>query len=441
MIAVHRRRSTTAITLAVTLDFVLIAVALGAALHLLFGIGWREAALLSSVLFGLAVPLVLITIRFPFRRLRKNLQAITDGVRGFADGDFSLRLHVTGDDEITELVSLYNEMGEVLRAQRNESLQKELLLETVFQATPLSILLTNDSGRVVFANRAARDLFTPGQRLKGRKLDEILRRSPTIHDVFDAENDTIFKVADDTFQLARRTFHFNTRRHVLWIVNRLTPELRRQEVEIWKRAIRILNHELNNSLAPVRSLFNSARIIRDRPEHREKLDEINETIDERLDYLQRFLDGYAQFARLPAPRRAETSWRELLESLQRLTPFRIEPPLPTPPVYLDRSQIEQVVINLVKNAVEAGSPPEEIVVSIQERAGGSMLAVADRGSGMDDETMTRALLPFYSTKREGSGLGLALCSEIITAHGGEVRIVRRPDGGMVVSCWIAGKET
>jgi two-component system nitrogen regulation sensor histidine kinase NtrY len=427
-----------AIALAVSIDLLVVASMSAVALHLMFRIPWRECALFASALFVVAVSLVLITVRFPFRRLRKNLLAITDGVRGFAEGDFSLRLHVTGDDEITELVSLYNQMGDVLRAERSESLQKELLLETVFQATPLSILLTSESGRVVFANRAARDLFTPGERLEGRKLDDILRKSPTIHDVFDAENDAIFKVDDETFHLVRRTFYLNTRRHVLWIVNRLTPELRRQEVEIWKRAIRILNHELNNSLAPIRSLFNSARLIRDRPEHRHKLEEIHETIEERLDYLQRFLDGYAQFARLPAPRRAETSWRGLLESLQLLMPFRIAHPLPLGPASLDRSQIEQVVINLVKNAVEAGSSSEDVEVSVEERSGGSMLVVADRGRGMDDETMRRALLPFYSTRRDGSGLGLALCSEIIGAHGGEVRLARRPDGGMTVSCWIAG---
>src|ERR671926_1096579 len=110
------------------------------------------------------------------------------------------------------------------------------------------------------------------------------------------------------YPLARPTFYLNGRAHLLWIANRLTPELRRQEVEVWKRAIRVLNHELNNSLAPIRSLFHSARVVHGRPEQWHRMDEINAAVEERLDYLQRFLDGYAAFARLPKPRPAVTPW-------------------------------------------------------------------------------------------------------------------------------------
>jgi signal transduction histidine kinase len=220
---------------------------------------------------------------------------------------------------------------------------------------------------------------------------------------------------------------------MLCIANRLTPELRRQEVEVWKRAIRVLNHELNNSFAPIRSLFHSARALRDRPEQLHRLDEINAAVEERLDYLQRFLDGYSQFARLPKPRREQVPWLELLESVQRIVPFRIAPPLPEHAGFIDRTQIEQVVINLVKNAADAGSEAE---VSVQRRAGGSVLTVSDRGEGMTDETITRALLPFWSTRLGGSGLGLPLCNEIVDAHGGHLRIGRREGGGTVVSCWL-----
>jgi len=371
--------------------------------------------------------------RAPLRRMKKTLTALNDGVRGFTDGDFSLRLRVTSRDEIGSLVALYNEIGEVLRAQRNESLQRELLYETVLQITPLAIALTDAAGRVVYANRAARDVFAPGERLEGRRFDDILRGSPKLRETFTSDRDTLFTSGTETWHLSRRTFYLNGQSHLLCIANRLTPELRRQEVEVWKRAIRVLNHELNNSFAPIRSLFHSARALRDRPEQLHRLDEINAAVEERLDYLQRFLDGYSQFARLPKPRREETRWLELLESVQRIVPFRIDAPLPDHAACVDRTQIEQVVINLVKNAADAGSEAE---VSVQRRAGGSVLAVSDRGEGMSDETMTRALLPFWSTRPGGSGLGLPLCNEIVDAHGGHLRITRREGGGTVVSCWL-----
>jgi nitrogen fixation/metabolism regulation signal transduction histidine kinase len=383
-----------------------------------------------------ALPLTYLLLRPPLSRMRVNLGALTDGVRGFSDRDFSLRLRVTGHDEITELVAMYNDVGNFLRAQRNETLQRELLFETVLQATPLAIILTAESGRVVYANRAARELFTPGERLEGRLLDEVLVAAPALRDAFAAERDTLFTAGSESYHLARRTFYLNARAHLLWIANRLTPELRRQEVEVWKRAIRVLNHELNNSLAPIRSLFHSARAVRERPDKWHRLDEINEAVEERLDYLQRFLDGYAAFARLPKPRRERTEWIDVLEAVRQIVPFRIAAPPPSHAGNVDRAQIEQVVINLVKNAAEAGSPADDVVVDAERRAGGSLLTVSDRGEGMSDETITRALLPFWSTKPGGSGLGLPLCNEIVDAHGGHLRIARREGGGTVVSCWL-----
>jgi nitrogen fixation/metabolism regulation signal transduction histidine kinase len=392
--------------------------------------------LIAAATAVVALPLTYALLRAPLRRMRVNLGALTDGVRGFSDGDFSLRLRVTGRDEITDLVSMYNDVGNVLRAQRNDTLQRELLFETVLQATPLAIILTAESGRVVYANRAARELFTPGERLEGRRLDELLGSAPALRDAFAQDRDTLFTAGSESYHLARRTFYLNGHAHLLWIANRLTPELRRQEVEVWKRAIRVLNHELNNSLAPIRSLFHSARVIRDKPEQWHRMDDINAAVEERLDYLQRFLDGYAAFARLPKPRPEPAAWLDVLHSVQQIVPFRIAEPQPSHAGNVDRAQIEQLVINLVKNAAEAGSAADDIVVDVQRRAGGSVLSVSDRGEGMSDETITRALLPFWSTKPGGSGLGLPLCNEIVDAHGGHLRIARRDGGGTVVSCWL-----
>ena len=424
-------RLTTSIALRAAIDIAAVVATTAAAARVT-----HNPLLIAGAAACVALPLTVILLRPPLRRMRVNLGALTDGVQGLADGDFSLRLRVTGNDEITALVAMYNDVGNLLRAQRNDTLQRELLFETVLQATPLAIILTAESGRVVYANRAARDLFTPGERLEGRLLDEILVAAPALRDAFAADRDTLFTAGSESYHLARRTFYLNGRAHLLWIANRLTPELRRQEVEVWKRAIRVLNHELNNSLAPIRSLFHSARAVHERPDKWHRMDEINAAVEERLDYLQRFLDGYAAFARLPKPRPERTEWIDVLEAVQQIVPFRIATPLPSHAGNVDRAQIEQVVINLVKNAAEAGSKKDDIVVDVERRAGGSLLTVSDRGEGMSDETITRALLPFWSTKPGGSGLGLPLCNEIVDAHGGHLRIARRDGGGTVVSCWL-----
>ena len=381
------------------------------------------------------------TLRPTLRRLDTNLGALRDGARGLVEGDVSLRLRVTGDDEITDLVQFYNETGDQLRAERHETLQRELLFETVLQATPMAIVLTT-GGYVVYANRSARDVFGGGEHLEGRRFDELLDLAPELRDAFTSERDALFTTAGEQYHLSHRTFYLNARPHELWTANRLTPEVRRHEVDVWKRTIRMMSHELNNSLAPVRSLFHSARIIRNREDQWHRMDEITTTVEERLDYLQRFLDGYAAFARLPKPRREPTAWADVLRSVQQIVEFRIEEPLPAHSGDIDRAQVEQLIINLVKNAAEAKSAAEAIVVSVERGAGGSRLVVSDRGEGMSEQALTRAVLPFWSTKAGGTGLGLALCNDIVEGHGGSLRIATRPGGGTVVTCWFpdAGKS-
>ncbi len=192
---------------------------------------------------------------------------------------------------------------------------------------------------------------------------------------------------------------------------------------------------MNNSLAPVSSLVHSARHIQEHPEHAHRLDEIYATIEERLEHLRAFLEGYAQFARLPTPRKEAVRWTDLLGEVRDLFPFRIEGRAESE-VFVDRAQMQQVMINLLKNAVESGSADAEIVIGIEPSAHGTTLHVLDRGRGMDEATMRQALLPFYSTKPSGTGLGLAICNEIVDAHGGRLTLHARDGGGTAVTCWI-----
>lgn len=430
-----KRRITRTIALHLIATIAVIAIVAGFGVRIFFNVSPRIATLFGIALWLIGVATMSITMRAPLRRIRRNLSALVDGVRGFSDDDFSLRLHVTGHDEITDLVAVYNDIGDVLRDQRNESVQRELLFETVLQASPLAMILTSDHGRIVFVNRAARDLFGGGERIEGRRFDELAAEVPALGEALLGGGSAMFTVDGETFQLTRRTFYLNTREHALYLIARLTQDLRRQELDIWKRAIRVVNHELNNSLAPIHSLFHSANVVRSRPDDDGRLGEINAAIEERLASLQQFIDGYAQLARLPKPRRESVAWSDVLDAVRRVTPF-VADPLPSHDARIDRAQIEQVLINLVKNAREAGSAETEIVVRVVRRDGGSALIVEDRGQGMDDETLSHALLPFYSTKPDGTGLGLALAGEIIDAHGGSVRVARRDGGGMAITCWI-----
>jgi two-component system, NtrC family, nitrogen regulation sensor histidine kinase NtrY len=129
-------------------------------------------------------------------------------------------------------------------------------------------------------------------------------------------------------------------------------------------------------------------------------------------------------------------WPQFLARLEGTVPFRIEGALPERPATFDASQLEQVMINLLKNAAESGSPATDITLSVRELAGAVSLEVGDRGTGLSGETLRDALLPFYSTKPTGTGLGLTLCREIVEAHGGRLSLANRAGGGALASVWL-----
>jgi two-component system, NtrC family, nitrogen regulation sensor histidine kinase NtrY len=173
----------------------------------------------------------------------------------------------------------------------------------------------------------------------------------------------------------------------------------------------------------------------------DKLERVFATIEERALHLQEFVESYAKFARLPNPKREHVNLGEFLQHVQALAPEVRVAPAPMATAYFDRSQLEQVIINLLKNAKEAGGPPDAITLEVGvAKDGATTIRVADRGPGMSDQVLANAMLPFYSTKERGSGLGLALCREIIEAHGGLIRLENREEGGLVVTCMLAGFE-
>lgn len=413
------------------------AVALSAALCL-----WL-ARLLSSALesWMLVVGIALLPAFWIGARvlqpIRQMLRALAGTVASYREGNFSQSLVVERDDELGELMSAHNELATALRTQRAHLVQRELLLDTVMQNSPVALVLVDSGERIAYANLASRHVLSEGRSLNGLLFLDVLQRAPPAlrmaatqagDSLFAAEMDGV----EETFHLSQRSFVLQGRPYRLYLLKRLTRELSRQEVATWKKLIRVLSHELNNSLGPLSSLAHSGAEIARREDY-EALPAVFRAIAERAEHLHRFVGSYATFAKLPAPRPERIVWQTFLADLARQVTFTGSAAIPPLPGWFDRGQVEQALINLLKNAHEAGGPGDAVKLEIVCNGGEQRIEVLDRGSGMSQAVLAQALLPFYSTKRSGTGLGLALAREIAEAHGGRIHLANRDGGGLCVT--------
>lgn len=401
------------------------------ALLLVFEHSWL--AFILSLAMGLCVAIVLTMVGT--RDLKRGLSAIEQGLVNLKDNDFSVTLAPNSLRELNNTLQHYNSLVSSLRKERQSIFQRELLLDTVIENSSMCVLIIDQSKRIIYSNRLSEHLLNQGKAITGLAIHKLRDQSPLLLNAIDAEQSGIFRLNEQgeaLHHLSCGHFVLNAKDHTLILIKEMTREMNRQEAATWKKVIRVISHELNNSLAPISSLAHSGKLMLEQEQY-DELPDVFDILAERSEHLRNFVGNYADIAKLPRPNKTAVDWQKFHLGLTRGYPFSLLEELPKAPGYFDAGQIHQALLNLLKNASESGSSPESICLRIRQNRKASYVEITDRGTGMSSDVLQNALLPFYSTKTGGSGVGLPLCREIIESHNGQMALSNRKHGGLRVS--------
>jgi len=361
----------------------------------------------------------------------RPLQTVSNVLAALRERDYTLRARGSNPEDALGLLLLeLNSLGDDLRAQRLGALEASALLRRVMEEIDVAIFAFDAAHALRLVNRA-------GAALLGRAPEQLLGRDAASLGLASSLAGDTPRVDTLTFpgragrwEVRRGTFRQGGLPHQLLVLTDVSRALSDEERQAWKRLIRVLSHELNNSLAPIKSIADSLRgIISREPAPPDQLDDLRKglgVIASRSESLSRLMAAYARLARLPAPRLESVAiqdWVRRVVALETRRPVTIRPG-PNVAIQADGGQLDQLLINLVRNAVDATLEADGAVeVGWETRNGQLDVWVRDEGAGLADTA--NLFVPFYTTKPDGSGIGLALSRQIAEAHGGTLTLSNR----------------
>lgn len=400
---------------------------------------WREPISLEvRWLVTIAIVLVsILVIRSLNRSVQASLRTVSGLLSALREGDYAIRAATkTPTDAFSEILVEINAFGESLQRERFGSVESAVLLGKVLEEIDVAVLGFDQQTRLKLLNRRARSMLggvetdRSGQSAAELGVDDWLTgASPRVVDVTSEGN-------RGRWELRRGSYYETGEKYTLLFLSDLTPALREEERQAWKRLLQVLRHEVNNSLAPIQSLSSSLRELAGRdeassewsPELREGL----EVISNRSKSLSRFLSAYTRLAALPEPDRSKLDVADMVRTVVALERRMVVKVTPGPAIEIDAdvAQIEQLLINIIRNAVEAALENQGSVELSWHVHRGSLpmveIVVSDSGLGIANSD--NLFVPFYTTKSDGSGIGLVLSRQIAEAHGGTLTVENREGG-------------
>jgi two-component system, NtrC family, nitrogen regulation sensor histidine kinase NtrY len=369
----------------------------------------------------------------------RPLQTLANVVAALREDDFSFRARGgRRNDALGDLALEINALANSLQGQRTGALEAMALLERVMSSMQSPVLAFDLDGRLKLLNAA-------GERVFGVRAAAAIGHTAAeleLAPLLDLGDDEVFPVGapdqSTRYMVNRSSFRLRGRPHQLLVLADVSAALREEERQAWERLIRVLGHEINNSLTPIKSIAGSLRQLAahaSRDKESEDFERGLEVIENRAESLNRFLQAYRQLMGMPAPTLAPVSVKALVERVGRLE-VRVPVALPDTAdvmVLADADQLQQALINLVRNAAEAALGPDaggkttpRVEITWAIVGGEASIVIRDNGPGLTNEG--NLFVPFYTTKPGGTGIGLVLAKQIVEGHRGTLRLVNRASG-------------
>jgi nitrogen fixation/metabolism regulation signal transduction histidine kinase len=387
--------------------------------------------LVFAVTLGLGIRLV--------RRALHSLQFAADAARLMREDELTSRFPETGDADVDTLVAVYNRMVDRLRDERTRVQEQHNFFRQVVRASSSGLAILDFDGRVASLNPAAERLLdVTGDQVAGRSLGQL--PSPLAGEASDVPAGTSAVVGlsgSRRVKIDHGTFVDRGFTRSFFTFHELTDEIRQVERIAYEKLIRVMSHEVNNSVTSSNSLLRSSLVYGSQLDanSRRDFERALSIVIDRTEQLTAFMRRFADVYRLPPPARTACDLAGLVDPIVRLLQarpdtsgieWRVEMPPGPVVVHVDRGQIEQACLNVLKNAVEAAGPHGSITVRIRATAHGATLEVEDSGAGLSPEAQQNIFTPFFSTKSGGQGIGLTVVQEILTAHGCAFALEARP---------------
>ncbi|HYU98707.1 MAG TPA: ATP-binding protein [Pyrinomonadaceae bacterium] len=368
------------------------------------------------------------------QRIVRPLQTLSNILAAIREGDYSIRgRRAAMGDALGEVMLEVNDLGQTLREQRIGALEANALLRTVMAEIDVAVFAFDGEQRLRLVNRAGERLLAqPSTRLLGRTSSELGLAACFSREEGEGPHtmQMVFPGGFGRWDIRHSTFREGGAQHQLLVLTDLSQTLREEERTAWQRLLRVLGHELNNSLAPIKSVAGSlADLLTLQPRPTDWGDDMHrglEVISSRADSLARFIESYSKLARLPQPRFEPLNIGTLVQrvvSLETRLPVNV---VAGPDLVIkgDDVQLEQLLINLVRNAVDASMETKgNVGVGWTQSNGQVEVWISDEGPGL--ASTANLFVPFFTTKAKGSGIGLVLSRQIAEAHGGTLTLENR----------------